>query len=116
MCRRVGVSLRTGTLAPSLSLCQLREFDALLQQRIRRACKLLFNLCDLAAQPAGNSFFQLELRAAAIEIVNGLPLFIEGNEPARRALAPQFMGDEIYQSTLAARMCPTGIAQVRTTG
>jgi len=54
------------------------------------------DLCDLTAQPAGKSFFQLDLRAAAIEIVNGLPLFIEGNKPAWPALAPQFTGNELY--------------------
>src|ERR1700694_3199475 len=113
MCRR---STPNRHVSAFLSLCQFREFDALLQQRIRRVFKLLFDPCDLSPQPAGKGFFQLKLRAAAIEIVNGLALFTEGNKPARRTLAPQFTGNELYQSTLAARMCPTGIAQVRTTG
>src|ERR1700730_15509950 len=92
-----------------------RGFVASFRQRAR-FCKLLFDPCDLTAQPASKSFFQLELRAAAIEIVNGLPLFIEGNKPARRTLTLQFTGNKLYQSTLAARMCPRGIAQIRTTG
>src|SRR6202035_2178581 len=92
-----------------------REFDAFLQQRISRVCKPRLDLCDLTAQPAGKSFFQFELCAATIEIVNGLPVFVEGNKPARRALALQFAGNEVYQSTLAARMYPSGIAQIRTT-
>src|ERR1700674_576434 len=113
MCRRVTPNRHVSAF---LSLCQFREFDALLQQRIRRVFRLLFDPCDLSPQPAGKGFFQLKLRAAAIEIVNGLALFTEGNKPARRALALQFTGNELYQSTLAARMCPSGIAQIRTTG
>jgi hypothetical protein len=61
MCRRVTPNRHVTAF---LSLCQFREFDALLQQRIRRVFKLLFDPCDLSVQPAGKSFFQLKLRAA----------------------------------------------------
>jgi hypothetical protein len=82
--------------------CQLGELDACLQQRIRQFRKLLFDPGDLAAQPAGEGFFHFQVRAAAIEIVDGLSFFIEWDKAARRALAPQFTGNELYQSTFVA--------------
>jgi hypothetical protein len=43
-----------------------------------------------------------------------LSFFIERDKAARRALAPKFTGNELYQSTLVAWMGPRRIAQVRT--
>jgi hypothetical protein len=91
VCRLLHAALRepTGNLF-SLGFCQLGEFDACLQQRIRQFRKLLFDPGDLAAQPAGEGFFHFQVRAAAIEIVDGLSFFIEWDKAARRALTPQF--------------------------
>src|SRR5260370_39804821 len=86
--------------------CDLREFVAFLRQRPCRCRKLPLDSADLASQPAGEGFFHFQLRAAAIEIVNRLSLLVEGNKPARRALTPQFTGNELYQSTFVARMRP----------
>jgi hypothetical protein len=97
-----------------LGFCQLGEFDACLQQRIRQFRKLLFDPGDLAAQPAGEGFFHFQVRAAAIEIIDGLSFFIEWDKAARRALAPQFTANELYQSTFVAWLGPRRIAQVRT--
>ncbi len=67
---------------------------ALFRRRLCSRHLVSFNSADLAAQPASEGVFQFRLRAAAIEIIDGLPFFIEWNKAAREVLIPLFIGKQ----------------------
>ena len=71
--------------------------------------KLLFDPGDLAAQPAGEGFYRCGTQGELEEIINGFPLFIEGDKPAGRVLILQFFRNELHQKTLTARMRPSRV-------
>jgi len=71
ICRRaVTPNRRVATFPKSLPALRIRRVPPSTDPSSLQAA---VGLCDLTAQPASKSFFQFDLRAAAIKIVNGLP-------------------------------------------
>jgi hypothetical protein len=62
---------------------------------------------------ARQGFFQFELSAMAIEIIDRLTLAREWKGTAGQSVVPSFLGDKRHQAACAAWMGPAGIANVR---
>ena len=78
--------------------------------------QLRLDSADLSSQPAFQSVFQFNLRAAAVKVVDGLTLLRQRNKTAQRILVPLLLGNELLSQHSLHECGLSGSAKLRQLG